>query len=129
MKRCPKCGTRYEWHGEADVHCPICPAPRGSKYGNRRTTVGGISFDSKKEAARFGELEMLRREGAVKWFIRQPVFDLPGGVTYRADFLVVWDGKAVTVEDVKGGQATKTQAYRIKKRQMLDVHGIEVWEL
>lgn len=47
-----------------------------SKYGNRRTVVDGISFDSAKEAAQYTQLKWLANQGEC-WFIRQPIFDLP----------------------------------------------------
>jgi len=93
-----------------------------SKYHNIRTEVDGVKFASKKEAKRYGELKMLQKAGEVKWFICQPRFDLPGGIKYYADFLVVWAakreaillfGEAVTVEDVKG---MKTRVYTMKKK-------------
>jgi hypothetical protein len=54
------------------------------------------------------ELLMLRwrKAGEVLFFVRQPSFDLEGGVVYRADFLVVRDrqdfGCDVDVIDCKG---------------------------
>lgn len=99
---------------------------RPSKYRNVRTVIDGIPFASKREATRYEVLKLLKRAGEVKWFIRQPSFDLPGGVKYRADFLVLWDDGHVTVEDAKG---MRTDVYQLKKRQMLAVHGIEIVEV
>lgn len=102
---------------------------RRHKYGvapKAERTVDGIVFDSKAEARRYGELKMMQRAGKVEWFIRQPTFDLPGGVKYRADFLVVCDSGRVTVEDVKGA---KTAVYSIKKKQVEALYPIKIQEI
>jgi hypothetical protein len=49
----------------------------------------------------------------VKWFIRQPTFDMEAGITYRADFLVVYADGRVEVDDVKG-YMTPVSALKIK---------------
>lgn len=105
-------------------HQPPVPGRR-SKYRNIRTEVDGIKFDSKREAHRFTELNLMRRAGEVLWFIRQPSFDLEGGVKYRADFLVVWKGGRVGIEDVKG---MKTAVYKLKRKQVEARYGIVIEE-
>ena len=94
------------------------------KYGNKKTIIDGITFDSALEAARYSELKLLQRAGAIRDLKLQPVFELiPGftknGVTYRktvykADFAYfdVEKGKTV-IEDTKG---FKTKEYILKKK-------------
>lgn len=89
---------------------------KANKYGAKRTEVDGHTFDSAKEARRFSELTLLAREGSVAFFVCQPTFYLQGGIKYKPDFLVVWTSGDVEIEDVKGGEATKTEGYRLKKR-------------
>ena len=48
------------------------------------------------------------------FFLRQVPFDLPGGVKYRADFMIFWADGSVTVEDVKGYDTPQS---RLKRRQ------------
>jgi len=36
-----------------------------NKYGNRKVTVDGITFDSRKEAARWQELRFLEKAGEI----------------------------------------------------------------
>lgn len=97
------------------------------KYRNVKTVVDGIRFDSKLEAARYEELKQLQQRSAVRWFIRQVPFDLPGGIKYRADFVVVWDPAfyepAVTVEDCKGYM---TATSKLKITQVEAIYGITV---
>ena len=97
-----------------------------NKYRNIPTVVDGLRFASKAEARRYQELCLLQRAVAVytansvRWFIRQPSFDLPGGVRYIADFLVIWDDGRITVEDVKG---VETQVFKIKKKLFEEKYG------
>ncbi len=105
---------------------------RGNKYKNHRVFVDGFWFDSKLEAARYDELKLLRKSGEIAWFICQAPFRLPGGIIYRADFLVVWmdDSEfgrppefSVSVEDCKGAR-TRTSINKIK--QVEAIYGIKV---
>jgi len=98
----------------------------GNKYNNTRTPVGELNFDSKAEAARYCELVIAQQGRLVKFFVRQVGFDLPGNTKYRADYLVVWTDGRVTVEDVKG---VVTQVYKLKKRQVEQLYGIEITEI
>ena len=91
-----------------------------SKYRNVPTVIDGLRFSSKAEAKRYSELKLLQASGQVRWFIRQPRFDLPDGITYVADFLVVWaadelsfEPGQVTVEDVKG---VETDVFKLKRK-------------
>ena len=103
----------------------------GSKYNNRKMTApDGQKFDSVKEYHRWGCLRLLERAGAIKDLKRQVKYELIPRIgdqracTYIADFTYMEDGKLV-VEDVKG---IKTDAYKIKKKLMLWVHGIRIKE-
>ena len=102
-----------------------------SKYHNTKTTVDGIAFDSKKEGARHGELQLLAKAGAIQDLRLQMPFELipkqagERAVRYIADFVYMENGKMI-VEDVKG---VKTDVYKIKKKLMLAVHGIRIREV
>ena len=116
-----------------------------SKYGSRKVTVNGITFDSKREADRYRELVLLERAGRITNLQRQVKFELipsqkvDGKVveracTYVADFVYyepicfgdVEIGSKYVVEDTKG---FKTKDYIIKRKLMLWVHGIQVKEI
>lgn len=47
------------------------PYARSSKYGNKKTVLGKLVFDSKKESERFLELSMLEKAGVIKNLERQ----------------------------------------------------------
>ena len=102
------------------------PKPKRSKYGAVPTYVDGIRFDSKGEAAYFKRLQLEKQGGLIKWFCRQPRFDLPGMIEYRADFIVCGNDGTVRVIDFKGHE---TPEYKLKKKQMLSEHGIEIEEV
>ena len=100
------------------------------KYHNRKTSVDGIRFDSKKEAKRYLELKILEKAGAIKDLRRQVPYVLINksrygrAIKYVADFVYYEDNKLV-VEDVKG---VRTPVYKLKKRLMAERFGIEVKE-
>ena len=96
-----------------------------SKYGNVRTESHGITFDSKAEAKRYGELKLLEKAKLIHTLELQPAFPLhaPSPAEpeplllghYIADFSY-FDLKvqAWIVEDVKGGKATQTPLFSWK---------------
>lgn len=128
------------------------------KYKNKKVTVDGITFDSRKEANRYCELKMLERAGQITDLDLQKVFVLipaqyeesgefytrgknagqpkrgkclEQAVTYRADFYYKENGKEV-VEDVKGYRDPASGAYArfiIKRKLMLYIHGIRIKEI
>lgn len=121
-------------------------AGRPSKYHAVRTTVDGITFASKKEAKRYQELKLLEKAGEIWDLELQPTFRLmvpvqstlltkaPMEATlidvgcYKADF-AYYDKrrrKYRTVEDVKG---MKTPVYRLKKKIVEAIYGIEIREV
>ena len=119
-----------------------------SKYKNIKTN----GCDSRKEARRLVQLEMLQKAGYVKDLRTQVKYVLiptqyetyeryskkgkrlkdgqrciEKECSYYADFVYIdtETGKEV-VEDAKG---VRTEAYRIKKKLMLSVHGIQIKEV
>jgi Protein of unknown function (DUF1064) len=98
-------------------------AAKVPKYRNKRVVLDGWQFDSKLEASRYEGLKALRSAGAVAWFLCQVPFRLPGGIIYRADFLVVWKGLGLTVEDCKGAR-TRVSINKIK--QVEEIYGIKI---
>lgn len=88
-------------------------SPKKTKYHNEKVTVEGITFDSKAEAQRYGELQQMQKGGEIRWFSRQPSFVLPGSIRYRPDFLVCKRNGTLYVEDVKG---METPEFKLKKK-------------
>ena len=112
---------------------------RRNKYGaNKVTLPDGTKFDSQKESTRYYELRLLERAGRIENLRRQVKFvlipaqrDQRGKIlehecSYVADFCYFdLDLGEEVVEDCKG---FKTDVYKIKKKLMLYVHGIQVRE-
>lgn len=116
----------------------ILGASHGSKYGNVKTEVGGIRFDSNKEASRFQELSLKQELGVITDlrlqvdFTLQEAYMTPEGeriaaIRYRADFTYWEDGKFV-VEDVKSPATRTNPVYRQKYRLMAD-RGYHITEI
>ena len=120
------------------------------KYGNKKITVDGIEFDSKKVADRYFELKLLQLTGQISSLELQKPFELlpaqyetyarygkngqrlqdgkrcvEKSIVYNADFVYIENGKTV-VEDTKG---LRTKDYIIKRKLMLYVHGIRIKEI
>ena len=109
------------------------------KYGNKKVVLDGIKFDSKREAERYSYLKVLERVGEIeqlelqKKFVLVPAQRNKAGkvteraITYRADFYYFdkRSGKWV-VEDAKG---VKTAVYKMKKKLMRSVHGLNIVEV
>lgn len=108
-----------------------------TKYNNKKITVDGQKFDSKKEANRYQELVLLEKAGVIKNLSRQVKFvlipsqrDENGKVverecSYKADFKYE-EGLETVVEDVKG---FRTKEYIIKRKLMLYQYGIRIREV
>lgn len=111
-----------------------------SKYKAVKTTIDGVTFDSKKEAKRYTELRLLEKAGHITHLELQPEYQITiNGAKickYKADFryftvrqenneqyynskgewqtpTMTGDKEGQIVEDVKG---FKTPIYRLKKK-------------
>lgn len=106
-----------------------------NKYRNNPIIIDGIRFDSTKEGHRWCELQALQKAGIISDLQRQvpyelqPAFYFKGKkvrpIQYKADF-VYTDGSERIVEDVKG---VKTQEYKMKKKMMQYIYGIDIKEV
>lgn len=103
-----------------------------SKYGNKKTVVNGIKFDSKWESQRYLYLVSLERAGRVQNLVLQPKFPIEINghkiCTYIADFeydLENLDGTwEHVIEDAKG---VETPEFKLKKKMMKAVHNIDIF--
>lgn len=103
---------------------------RGSKYRNVKTTVDGFPFDSKKEAERYSTLKLLKSAGVIEQLHLQrrfPIFVNDMLICeYVSDFDYFEQGRGHVTEDCKG---FRTAVYKLKKKLMEAVHGIEIQEI
>jgi hypothetical protein len=109
-------------------------AEKKSKLKNIRCqSRDGTNFASKLERDYYEQLLLRWKAGEVLWFVRQPSFDLEGGVRYIADFLVVTKmrgdplylrgGVVVTIIDTTGVM-TPTKSNKLK--QLKSRYGLDV---
>ena len=89
------------------------------KFGARKAEADGIKFSSKKEAAYYQRLQLIKQGGALLFFLRQVPFHLPGNVRYVVDFVEFWSNGDIKFVDVKG---FKTESYKAKKRMVEDLY-------
>lgn len=107
------------------------------KYGNVKTVVDGIKFDSKHEATRYVELKYMERVGLIRDLQLQVPFELipaqrengkvvERAVKYIADFVYYDKDGNIVVEDAKG---IKTDSYKLKKKMLLYFKGLAIKEV
>lgn len=99
---------------------------KANKYHAHKTTIGDTTYDSKKESKRGEYLDWLQRikqisnlQKQVQFVLQEPYVNNKGekirAIIYVADFVYEQDGNKI-VEDVKGGKATQTDVFKIKKK-------------
>lgn len=98
------------------------------KYGNRKTQVDGITFDSKHESEVYAELKLRQRAGEIAALAMQVRFRLGERIEYAADFVVI-DAAGAHVIDAKSEATRRDKVYRIKKKLMWEKWGIEIEEV
>jgi hypothetical protein len=102
------------------------------KYGNKKTVVNGINFDSKWEAERYLYIKSLERAGRVKDLELQVRYNLIVNdqkiCAYIADFRYKREDKDgewhEIVEDAKG---VETPEFKLKKKLMKACLGIDIF--
>lgn len=118
------------------------------KYGNKKVTFDGITFDSKREMQRYVVLKEAERKGEITDLELQPKFELvpkmtetyikhlktkdkecertiQHPITYTADFGYTKDGERI-IEDVKISPDVLPKELCLKVKLMRYVHGIAV---
>lgn len=107
------------------------------KHGAIRTVVDGITFPSKLEAKRYGELKLLMKAGLISKLEMQPSFVLAPSVVlggrkkpplrYVADYRYVDTATGLSVvEDCKG---QVLPMYRAKAHLMKHLYNIDIVEV
>lgn len=99
------------------------PLPTKHKFNAKPTTIEGKYFPSKLEALYYKQLLLRQQSGDVIFFLRQPIFDLPGGTQYRADFVVYLASGEVEFIDVKGKDLATSRA---KRKMVEDLYPVKI---
>mgnify|MGYP000962584560 CR=1 FL=1 len=109
---------------------PGTHTPR-AKYGNTKTERDGIRYDSAKESRVLADLETLERAGHIRDLRRQVPFAIVIDGIHVCDYVadaVYMEGARRVVVDVKSEATRKLPVYRLKRKLMAAVLGIEVEE-
>jgi hypothetical protein len=103
-----------------------------TKYGNRKVVLDGYTFDSVKEANRYGELCLLQRAGQIGALRRQVPYRLEVAGKLICKLIVDFDyfenGKVVC-EDVKSDFTRKLPVWRIKSKLFEALNGFPIREV
>lgn len=99
-----------------------------NKFGAIRTTVDGITFDSKHESIRYQSLKVLRALGKIKDIELQPTYPIViNGIPIckvKLDFRYFdKDIKDIVIEDAKGKDLPMS---RLKRKLVEAMYGIKV---
>lgn len=94
-----------------------------TKYNNKKTTIDGITFDSRDESLYYQSLKDMKSKGLIKDFELQPKFLLQESfakdgkkyraINYIADFKVINNDGSSYIVDVKGMLTTE---FKIKMK-------------
>jgi len=125
--------------GRKDFSVPTEPAAaaKPSKYHNVKVVVDGEKFDSKREAQHWQELKIRERAGDISNLRRQVPYDLRCPIDwniegqavvsqYIADAVFVDKDGRTHVQDVKGGRATQTALFKLKRKWLALQSNIEI---
>lgn len=93
------------------------------KFKAKATENDGIKFISRLESRWYSIIKDMQDSGEVLFFLRQVPFHLPGGVTYRADFMLFFTDGRVEVWEAKG---FPTPEWVIKKKLVESLYPIEI---
>ena len=106
---------------------------RPAKFRNTKTVLDGITFDSKKEANRYAALKQIERAGLISNLELQPVYQIEiNGVKVCKiipDFRYQDKERGLIVEDVKSPVTARHPVYRLKKKLLKAVYGIDIQEV
>lgn len=118
----------------------LAKSGKESKYNNVKTFGPDVSdpsklvkYDSKLEAERAQQLLDLQAHGLIKDLLRQVKCDIKINNVhicyYVADFVYRTIDNRHVVEDCKSEYTRRMRVYRLKKKLMQAVHGVEIEEI
>jgi len=111
-----------------------------SKYGNTKVVMDGVKHASKKQGLRWVVLRQMEREGKIKNLRREVPYRLEvngklickyiADHVYEEPLIRIGGGwTELVVEDVKSEITRKDRVYRIKRKLMAAIHGIDIKEV
>lgn len=104
-----------------------------SKYRNKPQTYNGLKFGSKAELNRWLQLEQLLKVGAINDLRHHTRFPLEVNgykiATYECDAEYFLETGEHVVEDTKSAPTKRLPLYRIKKKLLTALYGIDIQEI
>jgi len=108
---------------------PHATKKKRGKFNNIHTFYDGKRFDSKKECERYKELKQ-KKVADLKCQVKFPIeINKVKVCSYIADFTYIDHKGNMVVEDVKSEVTRKLPVYRLKKKLMKAVYGVEIKEV
>jgi|TARA_R110000796_G_scaffold2061_2_gene8257 hypothetical protein len=103
-----------------------------NKYGAKKTVVDGITFDSKWESERYGQLKAMERGGIVTELELQVSYDITVNkhkiCKYIADFRYKLEHANGSIEDVvEDAKGVETPEFKLKKKLMKAIYNIDIY--
>jgi len=100
-----------------------------NKYGAKKITVDGVTYDSQGEYRRECELRLQEKAKIITNLKRQVRFSFNVNDVHVCDYIADWTytiikSNTAVVEDFKG---VESDTFKIKKKLMKACHGIDVW--
>jgi hypothetical protein len=112
------------WRGVKTINGKLAGENQSpSKMGNIITIVDGIRYHSKAEGRYAANLNNLVKAGAIKFYLRQIGFDLPGHSRHFVDFLIFYPDGTWKFVEAKGRDLPLG---KLKRRQVEELYGIKV---
>lgn len=93
------------------------------KYGNKKTEYLGRTYSSKLEAECARELDRMKKEGKILFFLEQVPLKLAGKNRHYVDFLVFYPD---TVEFIES-KGRDLPLGKLKREQCEEIYGIKIW--
>lgn len=119
----------------AGYHDLVARSGKPSKYRNEPVVIDGIRFDSKREAARWAELQLMLKAGLIANLRRQVRFALhvvngAHVADYVADHVYYdYERGCEVVEDVKSPATAADPLYRLKNRMFEAEYRMPIYEV
>lgn len=123
-------GTTIKYQKRKSLNIEL-PKPQTTKYGNKHVTIDGITFDSQLEAKYYLYLKTLKINFKYhETFEILPKFEIAAHkirkAIYTPDFSIYTKNELTSVVDTKGGQATMTDASRLRMKLFMHQYHVPV---
>ena len=131
---CEKCKDEFAINRQTG-RVELSSSPKKNKFHNIRCEDDDGKYASKKERRIWQEAKMRRKQGidGLIAVAKQVDIQILPDLIYRADIIEIYNdgrgGGRIEVIDVKGGEVTKTDNYKTKKKILQEKFNITIKEV